>query len=365
MDIGVLGVFQNWHKDLSDEQMFMEELRMLERCEELGFDSIWMAEHHFDDYSMCPDNIQALTYLAGRTKKIKLATGAVILPWNNPLRVVEKLTMLDHMSGGRMMFGMGRGLAKQEYAGFGIDMGESRERFDEAAPMIIEGMETGFVEGKGRFYPQPRVEVRPKPTRGVKDRLFCVAMSPDSVDAAARLGATMTSFIQHDISKHAPEILRYKKLFKEIHGREAPPPVLTDFLYCHSDIKEAERVSKENIAQYFLSVVKHYEFAGTHFDKTKGYKSYGESAALIRQFGLDAAADAYRNAQSWGTPDKILSNYSRWRDLIGDFSLNTVFSFAGLTFEQVERSQRLFASDVMPQLRRLMDKPPQAKAMAA
>ena len=362
MDVGVLGVFQNWHKDMSDEQMFMNELQMLERCEELGFDSIWMAEHHFDDYSMCPDNMQALSFLAGRTKRIKLATGAVILPWNNPLRVVEKITMLDHLSGGRMMFGMGRGLAKMEYAGFGIDMNEARERFDEAAPMIIKGLETGFVEGDGKHYKQPRVEVRPKPTRGIRERLYCVAMSPDSVDVAAQLGATMTSFIQHDISKHAPEILRYKKLFKEHHGREAPPPVLTDFLYCDTDMQEAERVSKEYIAQYFLSVVKHYEFAGTHFDKTKGYKSYGEGAALIRQFGLDAAADAYRNAQSWGTPEKILANYARWRDLIGDFALNTVFSFAGLPFAQVERSQRLFATEVMPKLRQMMDAPARAKA---
>lgn len=363
MEIGVLGVFQNWHKDLSDEQMFMEELRMLERSEALGFDSIWMAEHHFDDYSMCPDNIQALSYLAGRTQRVKLATGAVILPWNDPLRVVEKITMLDHLSGGRMMFGMGRGLAKMEYAGFGIDMGEARERFDEAAPMIIQGLETGFVENDGKFYKQARVEVRPKPTRGIRDRLFCVAMSPDSVDVAARLGATMTSFIQYDIEKHAPEILRYKKMFKEIHGREAPPPVLTDFLYCDSDLAEAERVSKEYIARYFLSVAKHYEFTGTHFDKTKGYKSYGEAAALIRQFGLDAAAEAYRHAQSWGTPDRILANYQRWRSLVGDFALNNVFSFAGLPFDKVERSQRLFAAEVMPRLRRMMETP--APALAA
>tara|TARA_R110000787_G_scaffold187093_7_gene298885 strand:- start:14245 stop:15333 length:1089 start_codon:yes stop_codon:yes gene_type:complete len=362
MDIGVLGVFQNWHKDMSDEQMFVSEIEMLERSESLGFDSIWMAEHHFDDYSMCPDNMQALSYLAGRTKKIKLATGAVILPWNNPLRVVEKITMLDHLSGGRMMFGMGRGLAKMEYAGMGIDMNEARERFDEAAPMIIKGLETGFIEGDGKHYPQKRMEIRPKPSRGIRDRLYCVAMSPDSVDVAAELGATMTSFIQHDISKHAPEILRYKELFKKHHGREAPPPVLTDFLYCDHDMQEAERVSKEHIAKYFLSVVKHYEFAGTHFDATKGYKSYGEAAALIREFGLEAAAEAYRNAQSWGNPEKILKNYARWKDLIGPFSLNTVFSYAGLTFDQVERSQRLFAKEVMPELRKMMDAPMKAAA---
>lgn len=353
MDIGQLTIFQNWHQGLTDEQMFMEELRLSERAEELGFDSIWMAEHHFDDYSMCPDNMQALSYLAGRTKRIKLATGAVILPWNNPLRVVEKITMLDHMAGGRMMFGMGRGLAKQEYAGFGIDMNEARERFDEAAAMIVDGLETGFVEGNGKFYKQPRVEIRPKPTRPIRDRLFCVAMSPDSVEAAARIGATMTTFIQYDIEKHAPAIQQYRDLYRKHHGREAPPPVLTDFSYCDHDMAKCEKVANERIAQYFLSVCKHYEFAGTHFDKTKGYQSYGEGAALIRQFGLEASAQAYKNAQSWGPPERIIANYKRWRSIVGEFSLNLVFSYAGMPYDEVEKSQRLFAHEVMPQLRSL------------
>ncbi len=355
MNIGLLGVFQNWHQNLTDEQMFMEELKLLERGEELGFDSLWMAEHHFDDYSMCPDNVVALAYLAGRTKRVKLAPGAVILPWNNPLRVVEKIIVLDHLCGGRMLLGMGRGLAKMEYQGFGIDMNEARDRFDEAAPMIIEGLETGFVEGHGPYYKQPRVEVRPKPSRPIKDRMFCVAMSPDSVDVAAKLGAAMTTFVQKDIAQHAPEIHRYQKLFREHHGREAPPPIVTDFLYVDTDMGEAERVADQYIARYFLSVAKHYEFTGTHFGKTKGYQAYDESAKLIREFGLEASAQAYRNAQSWGTPDKVLANYARWKDLIGDFSLNVVVSYAGLPFDKVERSQRLFAAEVMPRLRQLMD----------
>lgn len=353
MDIGQLTIFQNWHQGLTDEQMFMEELKCSELAEELGFDSLWMAEHHFDDYSMCPDNMQALSYLAGRTKRIKLATGAVILPWNNPLRVAEKITMLDHMAGGRMMFGMGRGLAKMEYAGFGIDMNEARERFDEAADMIVQGLETGFVEGNGKFYKQARVEIRPKPTRPIRDRLFCVAMSPDSVEAAARLGATMTTFIQYDIEKHAPAIQHYRDLFRKHHGREAPPPVLTDFVYCDHDMAKCEKVANERIAQYFLSVCKHYEFAGTHFGKTKGYHSYDEGARLIREFGLEASAQGYKNAQSWGTPERMLANYRRWQSLVGDFSLNAVFSYAGLPYDEVEKSQRLFAAEVMPQLRKM------------
>ena len=353
MDIGLLGVFQNWHENLSDEQMFMEELKLLERGEALGFDSLWMAEHHFDDYSMCPDNVVALSYLAARTSTVRLAPGAVILPWNNPLRVVEKITMLDHLSRGRLMLGMGRGLAKMEYAGFGIDMNEARERFDEAAEMILRGLRTGFVEGSGKFYPQPRVEVRPRPSRSFDGRTFCVAMSPDSVDVAVKLGAAMTTFVQKDMEQHAPEILRYKKLFKQTHGREAPPPIVTDFLYCSESMDEARAVADQYIAGYFLSVCKHYEFAGKHFGETKGYQAYAEGARLLREYGMEAGAKAYRDAQSWGTPDKILRNYERWKSLIGDFSLNVVVSYAGMPYDQVEKHQRLFAKEVIPTLRKM------------
>src|SRR4051812_21588438 len=100
MDVGVLLVFQNWHDNMSDREMFVQEAELGVYAEQYGFDSVWAAEPHFDDSSRCPDTLQRMTYLAGRTSRIMLGTGAVILPWNDPLRVVEKVTMLEHLSGG-------------------------------------------------------------------------------------------------------------------------------------------------------------------------------------------------------------------------------------------------------------------------
>ena len=99
----------------------------------MGFDFVAPVEHHFTDYAACPDNIQVLTYIAAKTKTIKLMTGAVILPWNDPLRVVEKTAMLDILSEGRMILGMGRGAARREFKAFRVDLADSREMFDEAA----------------------------------------------------------------------------------------------------------------------------------------------------------------------------------------------------------------------------------------
>ena len=101
MQVGIQLVLQNYLETTTDDAVLDVEYRLAELAEPLGFDSIWCVEHHFDWYSMGPDTPQILAYLAGRTQRIKLATGAVILPWNDPLRVVEKMILLDHQSKGR------------------------------------------------------------------------------------------------------------------------------------------------------------------------------------------------------------------------------------------------------------------------
>jgi hypothetical protein len=129
MRVGVQMVFQAWGYEgrVTDGEIIEEEIHLGELAEALGFHALWPVEHHFFDYSFCPDNTVFLAHMAARTKRILLGTGAVILPWNDPLRVAEKISLLDHLSGGRVLFGMGRGLARREYAGFGIPMDESRE----------------------------------------------------------------------------------------------------------------------------------------------------------------------------------------------------------------------------------------------
>ena len=175
LHIGVNLGFSNLHDNLPDEQMYQGEVRLAELADRLGFDSLWAVEHHFDDYAMCPDNVVFLAYVAGRTQHVRLGTGAVILPWNDPLRVAEKMIMLDILSGGRAIFGMGRGLSRIEYAPFGIPMDESRARFDEAAAMITKALETGYIEGDGTYYRQPRTQLRPGPRASFRGRLYCVA----------------------------------------------------------------------------------------------------------------------------------------------------------------------------------------------
>ena len=128
MHVGMASIFQNPGRRLTDQDVYREELRLADLVEPLGFDSIWSVEHHFTDYTMCPDVLQFLTYMAGRTRRVALGSMVVVLPWHDPLRVAEEVSMLDAISGGRLILGLGRGAGKVEFDGFRLSMDESRAR---------------------------------------------------------------------------------------------------------------------------------------------------------------------------------------------------------------------------------------------
>jgi alkanesulfonate monooxygenase SsuD/methylene tetrahydromethanopterin reductase-like flavin-dependent oxidoreductase (luciferase family) len=352
MQVGILGIFQNYLGRDGDEAMIRDEMRLAERAEPLGYDSYWPPEHHFTDYSACPDNVQFLSWLAARTQRLRLGTGAVIVPWNDPLRVAEKIAFLDHLSGGRTILGLGRGLARIEYRHFGIEMAEARARFDEAAPMIVSALETGVIEGAGPFYPQARTPIRPRPLASFRDRLFCVGLSPDSVDAAARLGARLMTLTQQPWEVYAAGTLaHYRESWRKHQAGEPPIPLVGDLMLCDESAERADALSREFISNYFLTVTQHYELLSDHFAKTQGYQHYSSSAELFRQVGLEVAAEGYRGLHCWGTPRQILEKLEARKRLLGGFDLLVIPRYGGLPFEAAEQSLRLFADEVLPELR--------------
>src|SRR5205823_13577691 len=180
-----------------------------------------------------------------------------------------------------LLFGMGRGLARCEYAGFGIPMDESRSRFDESARMILDALETGFISGDGPHFPQPRTAIRPAPSRSFADRTYCVAMSPDSVLAAADLGARMVLFSQRPWEDQAASVATHRERSVAQHNREPGPPVVCDFVVCDTDAGRAEELAHRHIAGYLQSVMEHYELMSDHFKSAKGYESYGSGVELM------------------------------------------------------------------------------------
>ena len=357
MEVGLQFIFQNTHEGLSDADMMRKETEIALLAEDVGMDFLLLPEHHFDpNYSMMPDNTQWLAYIAGKTNRIKIGTGAIILPWHeNPTRVAERIILLQVLLGDRFLLGFGRGLAREEYRAFGIDMATSRERFDESAEIILDILDTGIAEYDTKYFTQSRTEVTPKPEFGYRDRgFFSVAMTPDSAMAAANIGGTMMSFVQLPWEQHNAAVEAWRARFKEVHPNKAPgAPVFSDFTYCHEDPKVAEEVARKYLSKYYLSVIRHYDFDGSHWGTTNGYQAYEAGAKAIQDIGLDAACEGFVQSQAWGTPEQIIEKWTKRYEMTGDLRPAMAVSYAGMPFDMVGDSLRLIGSKVAPELRKL------------
>src|SRR5438477_5106820 len=143
----------------SDASVVGEHLAMGDLAEPLGFDSLFALEHHFTGYAMSPAPLELLAYYAGRTTRIALGTAVIVLPWHDPIRVAEGIALLDILSGGRCLFGFGRGAASVEYAGFRISMEEARPRFAEAAQLIRKALREPEFELQCVFFQIPKSSI--------------------------------------------------------------------------------------------------------------------------------------------------------------------------------------------------------------
>jgi len=351
MQVGLQLGYQNLH-GIADAEFFRRETQLAIEAEAMGFDYVAPVEHHFTDYAACPDNLQLLTYVAAKTKTLKLMTGAVILPWNDPLRVVEKTAMLDILSEGRTILGLGRGAARREFKAFRVDLADSREMFDEAALIVMKGLESGVVEAETKWYKQPRTEIRPRPDKSFADRIVMVSMSPGSVEVAARYGLKSLRFSQGQWERALPEINGYRRLFKELHGRDAPPFIICDFMCCFDDKSQVIEYTDKYFSKLFTQVANHYEFGGEHFKSLPSYSTYvilGELSAA--RGGPEKAYKDYIEANLIGTPEEMWEQHLARKKMVGDYDIVANFSYGGMPFDLVYDQMRRFADKLLPRLK--------------
>lgn len=352
MQAGMGVIFQATDPKRTDHDVYSHELKLGDLAEPLGFDSLWGVEHHFTDYTMCPDVLQYLSYFAGRTTHIKLGSMVVVLPWHDPMRVAEQISVLDHQSNGRFIFGMGRGLGRVEFDGFGVDQNTARERFVESAQMLLEGLERGWCEFNGQLIKQARRDIRPRPFKTFKGRTYAAAVSPESSEIMARLGVGLLIIPQKPWDAVSTEMTNYRQIYRQVNHAEAPPPVLAGWVFCDRDAKKAEAMAREYIGGYWNTVLKHYELVGDHLTKTKGYESYGAMQKMVNEpGGRDAMVDFFLGLQIYGTPDQCYERIADFSGRLGAETFTGVFSYAGMPYDMAEQSLRLFASDVVPRLK--------------
>jgi alkanesulfonate monooxygenase SsuD/methylene tetrahydromethanopterin reductase-like flavin-dependent oxidoreductase (luciferase family) len=353
MHVGMSAVFQNPLNERSDYEVYRSELRLAELAEPLGFESVWGVEHHFTDYTMCPDVLQFLTYMAGRTRRLQLGSMVVVLPWHDPMRVAEEVSMLDHICDGRFIFGIGRGLGRVEFEGFRIPMDESRARFVESAAMVLNGLEQGYCEYEGKFVKQPRRDIRPKPFKSFRGRTYAAAVSPESVQIMAELGVGILIIPQKPWEVVAAELEGYRAAYREVNHAEPPATIAAGWTFVDEDESRAREMAERYIGGYWDTVLRHYELAGDHLTKTRGYEYYGKMSEMVNKYGTKGVTDFFMNLQVWGTPRQCLEKIMAIREHVGCDSYIGVFSYAGMPYDEAERNMRLFADKVMPELKKV------------
>jgi len=354
MHIGMSAVFQGFGGTLSDQEVWAADLALADLAEPLGYESIWGVEHHFTNYTMCPDVLQFLTYMAGRTSKAQLGSMVLVLPWHDPVRAAEQIIMLDQMSNGRLILGLGRGTGKVEFDGFRVEMAQARQQFKESADAVLTALETGVMEYDGEYVHQPRIELHPAPFKSFKGRTYSATISPESAEIMAKLGTGVLVVPQKPWHLVEEETAQYRAVYRETHGEEPPAPIVAGWTYVDENADRAEERARKWLSGYWDSVITHYEFDKPHLKSTPGYEFHGQMYdRLTAPGGAEKMTEFYIGLQPFGTPEQVFEKTKSFCDLVGADGYIGVFRYGGMPPAEAEKSMRLFAKEVMPELQKI------------
>lgn len=296
---------------LDDNRVIEETLEQCILADELGFDYLWFVEHHFlTGFSASPSPEVFFGALSRLTKRIRLGFGVVILPYHHPVRVAERVAMVDHLSHGRVDLGTGRS-AVYEQTGMGIDPRDSREMWEESLEMIPKIWGSDWFEWEGRYWNVPSRQVLPKPYQKPHPPLWVAALQPSTYQMAAEKGIGVLSFGASAPDVLKPHIDAYRETVK--HAKPVGAVVNDQWCsstlgYCSENNKEARELAVESIKNFF-----------------------GPGRPYVQD-----QKDIYaRLLENWGgVPDDLQQNFSRYVELdskqeeVVDLSGGSAISYA-------------------------------------
>jgi alkanesulfonate monooxygenase SsuD/methylene tetrahydromethanopterin reductase-like flavin-dependent oxidoreductase (luciferase family) len=341
--------------DKPDLETYQDELSLMEMSEVLGFDSVWALDHHFTGYVMSPDPTQLLSYVAGRTKRVQLGTAVIVLPWHDPVEIAEKIALLDVVSGGRTIFGFGRGAATVEYNGFRVNMEEARDRFVESAIIIRKGLTQKSFSFDGKYYKIPEIQIRPRPISHPEDRFYASSVSPESAEIMAKLGLGVLIIAQRSWEDTAADYTRYRETAIANNITPRPPIGLLNILVSE-DAREAAELGNTHLEAMWDSIDTHYHFSDGHLRGVKGYEFYAKLEKTYSKLQADTEAKAkaiefFRSLHAAGTPEQVLEKLRYIHQTVPLEHVIGTFAFGGLPYPKLERSYKLFAEKVLPVLK--------------
>jgi alkanesulfonate monooxygenase SsuD/methylene tetrahydromethanopterin reductase-like flavin-dependent oxidoreductase (luciferase family) len=324
------------------EEMYAQLVNWATLAEELGYDSVWLAEHHFSSYGYIPNPLLMAVKLAHETGRVRLGTAVLVLPFWNPLRAAEDIAMTDQLTNARLEVGVARGYQPYEFQRFGLNIDDNRERTDEALEVLLRALTQDGFEFHGRYFDIPETTIFPKPLQKPSPPIWLAAHTPESFDIASRYGLkSITTNSGRPIEVLEEGWASFQES-RRTHGLEGPAEFAVQQQLCIAPTDDDARDEMEHFLYAFRQVSNLR--AGTQHV----VRGYSEPLPVEGEPGLD---EIFRLRTLSGSPETVRAKLESYRQVCDITTLNCTFQLGAMQPETVTRSMRLFAEEVMPHFR--------------
>ena len=338
MEIGFFTEFE-WRPGAGEGQAFDDSLAQVTAAEELGYDAVWLAELHFQkERSVLSSPLVVGAAIAARTKRVRIGLAVQILPLSHPLRLAEDVATLDHLSKGRLDFGVGRSGLPSQYAGFNIPLEESQARFNETLEVILKAWREDRFTHQGKYFQFHDVCAVPKPYQKPHPPLRVAAVTEETYAAVGRMGLPVF------LAVRTSSISELKRYVGGYHAgwREAGHPGCGEVgvivpVYV-ADTERKAREDTEASAMHFYRSVGDALLAGPR-------RAVGER---LRRISFD---EVVREYAIYGAPESVTDRLLDLREALGASKLCVWMNVGSrVPHDRILASMRRFAESVLPRL---------------
>jgi alkanesulfonate monooxygenase SsuD/methylene tetrahydromethanopterin reductase-like flavin-dependent oxidoreductase (luciferase family) len=327
MRFGIFSVVDHYPGLLprSVAQLYGELLEQAEAADALGFDSFWVAEHHFHEYGAIPRPPVWMAAAAGRTRRIRLGAAVAVLPFDDPLRTAEDYAMVDVLSGGRLNLGVGSGYLRHEFEGFGVAPEDKRGRFDEALDILLRAWSGERFSYEGTHHRVRDVRLNVRPLQKPRPPVWIATLRNEAAPFAGAKGFPIMMIpyaTTEDLGEIAATVRAFRAAFVAAGGR--PEDATAPFglhAHCAESTAEARAEAREPMDRYV---------------RTRLY---------ARQRPFDLLVE--KNLLAVGDPDEV-TRVARLYETAGLTHFLAITNFGGLPHTQVLASMERMAKHVLP-----------------
>ena len=349
MEFGLFVEFPS-REGTTQAQIFKDSMELIQAAEDSGSEGVWLAEYHFDPgRSVLSAPVTVAGAVAARTKKVKIGLAVHVLPLRNPVQIAEEIATLDHLSDGRLDFGIGRAAFPRIYQGYGFDYAESRDRFDECLEIILRSWTEERFSFKGKFYQYDDLCVVPKPLQKPHPPIRIGATSADTFEMVGRMGYPI--FIN---PSRVATLLDLKPLVADFHqarkkaghtgsvdvGLRVPVYVAETKEKAYSEPKESTMFQMQRL----INVI-------TQSIGEAGISAGDDRAAQAERLKAMTYEDVLANMVVYGTPESVVERLQELQEELGLTQVIYEVNFGcNVPLEHQIKAVRLINEKVAPNL---------------